>query len=170
MLAHGVNFLGVPPGFDCSRSVSVLARWSPPNTPQASDTVATSGFTRLPLCFKHIWWTAESGGRELAIALNQLAKRCSQYRLFLVEWGVKLLCFLFVISKIWIGVMKMKWWLKDLMNCTHENFLYYAGNNNKWLVIRSKLKTAVFSFYGDERILTGVHLCFACFSSNQRPK
>jgi hypothetical protein len=27
--------------------------------------------------------------------------------------------------------MKMKWWLKDLMICTHENFLYNTGNVNR---------------------------------------
>ena len=55
-----------------------------PNTPWASDMVATSGFTQLPLCFTRIRWTAEFGGREhIAIVPNQLGKRCSLYRLFL---------------------------------------------------------------------------------------
>jgi hypothetical protein len=99
--------LGETPGFDCSRYVSVLAHRSPPNTPWASDTVATFGFTRLPLCFTRVRWTAEFGARELAIVSNQLAKRCSPYRLFLVcSKGLKLLRFLFAIIKLRIGVMK----------------------------------------------------------------
>jgi hypothetical protein len=47
-----------------------------PKYPQASDTVATSGFTQLPLCFTRVWWTAEFGDCELAIVPNQLAKQC----------------------------------------------------------------------------------------------
>ncbi len=121
-LAHDVNVLGNPPGFDCSRSVSILARRSPPNTPRASETVATSCFTRHFLCFTHIWWTAEFGARELAIVPNQLAKWC-----------------------------QMKWKLNDdawkiLIYWTHANFLYYTGNSNKRFVIWSKLETAVLSF------------------------
>jgi hypothetical protein len=77
--------LGNSLGFDSSRSVSIFARRSPPNTPWARDTVATSGFTRLPLCFTHVWWAVEFGACELAIVPNQLAKRCPPYRLFLVE-------------------------------------------------------------------------------------
>ncbi len=87
MLAHGVNgvnVLGNSLAFNCSRSVSILPRCSPLNTPQASDMVATSGFTRLPLCFTRVQWTAEFHNCELAIVPNQLAKRCLPYRLFLV--------------------------------------------------------------------------------------
>jgi hypothetical protein len=56
----------------------------PPNTPRASDTVATSGFPQLLLCFTSVWWTAEFGACELVIVPNQLAKQCPLYRLFLV--------------------------------------------------------------------------------------
>ncbi len=73
---HLRNVLGKSPAFDCSCSVSILAHCSPPNTPWASDMVATSGFTRLPLCFTRVWWTAEFGDCELAIVPNQLAKQC----------------------------------------------------------------------------------------------
>jgi hypothetical protein len=52
---------------------------SPPNAPLASDTVATSGFPQLPLCFTCIWWTAEFGNRELAIVWNQLTKQRPLY-------------------------------------------------------------------------------------------
>jgi hypothetical protein len=133
MLALGVNVLGNSPAFDCSRSVSVFVRRSPPNTPRASDTVATSGFPRLPLCFTRVQWTAEFLALVNCHCPKSAREAMSTYRLFLVlSKGLKLLRFLFVFSKIQIGVMKMKWWLKDsLMICTHENFLYNTGNVNR---------------------------------------
>jgi hypothetical protein len=78
MLALGVYFLGISPAFDCSGSVTVLVRRSPLNTPRASDTVATFGFTRLPLCFTRVRQTA-IWRLWLAIVPNLLAKRCSPY-------------------------------------------------------------------------------------------
>ncbi len=76
--------LGEFPGVRLLWFCPILACRSPPNTPRASDTVATSGFTRLPLYFTRVPWTVKFGARELAIVPNQLAKRCSPYRLFVV--------------------------------------------------------------------------------------
>ncbi len=36
-----------------------------PKYPSGRDTVATSGFPRLSLCFTRVWWTAEFGIRRL---------------------------------------------------------------------------------------------------------
>jgi hypothetical protein len=66
---------GNSPPFDCSRSVSVFVRGSPLNTPRTNDTVATSGFPRLPLCFTRDWWTAKIGVRGLVTVPSLLAKR-----------------------------------------------------------------------------------------------
>jgi hypothetical protein len=129
-LALGVNALGNSPAFDCSRSVSVFVRRSPPNTPRASVRVATSGFTRLPLCFTRVWWTAEFGARELPLSQISSPKRCSLYMLFLVlSKGLNFFVSYSPLIKMRIGVMK--WWLEELMICTHENFLYNTGNVNR---------------------------------------
>ncbi len=77
--------------------------------------------------------------------------------------------FYFVISKIQIGVMKMKWWLKDFdelysweIFCTMQEMC-----NNEQFVIWSKLEMFMFSFHYNKQILTGVHLTyFVCIGSN----
>ncbi len=75
MLALGVNVLGNSPAFDCSHSVSVFVRRSPPGYPSGNDMVATSGFPRLPHCFTRVRWTAEFGVRRLVVVPSLLAKR-----------------------------------------------------------------------------------------------
>jgi hypothetical protein len=45
-----------------------------PRIPLGGDTVATSGFPRLPLCFTHVRWTAEFGVRGLVTVPSLLAK------------------------------------------------------------------------------------------------
>ncbi len=72
-----VNVLGNSPAFDCSHSVCVYsyAGHVPPNTPRASDTVATSGFLRLPLCFTRDRWTAEFGAHGLVTVPSLFAKQ-----------------------------------------------------------------------------------------------
>jgi hypothetical protein len=59
------------------RSIALLLSLSsyaghPPNTPRASDTVATSGFPRLPLCFTRDRWTEEFGVRGLLVTVPSL--------------------------------------------------------------------------------------------------
>jgi hypothetical protein len=46
-----------------------------PRIPPGGDTVATSGFPLLPLCFTHVRWTAEFGVRGLVTVSSSLAKR-----------------------------------------------------------------------------------------------
>jgi hypothetical protein len=46
-----------------------------PRIPLGSDTVATSGFPLLPLCFTCDRWTAEFGVRGLVTVPSLLAKR-----------------------------------------------------------------------------------------------
>jgi hypothetical protein len=46
-----------------------------PRIPLGSDTVATSGFPPLPLCFTRDQWTAEFGFHELVTVPSLLAKR-----------------------------------------------------------------------------------------------
>jgi hypothetical protein len=61
------------------RSIALVLSLSPyaahPRIPPGGDTVATSGFPRLPLCFTRDRWTAEFGVRGLVTVLNLLAKR-----------------------------------------------------------------------------------------------
>jgi hypothetical protein len=46
-----------------------------PRIPPGGDTVATSGFPRLPLCFMRDRWTAEFGVRGLVTVSSLLAKQ-----------------------------------------------------------------------------------------------
>jgi hypothetical protein len=46
-----------------------------PKYPSGGDTVAISGFPRLPLCFTHDRWTAKFGVRGLVTVLSLLLKR-----------------------------------------------------------------------------------------------
>jgi hypothetical protein len=73
MLVLGVNVLGNSPAFDCSCSVSVFVHWSTHGYPFGGDTVAISGFPRLPLCFTG---DAAFGVRGLVIVPSLVAKRC----------------------------------------------------------------------------------------------
>ncbi len=117
MLAFGVNVLGNSPAFDCPRSVSVFICRSPPEYPSGGDTVATSGFPRLPLCFPRDRWTAEFW-RSWTGHCPEFVREAmtSTYRLFyFFELGVKLLRFLFIISKIMIGVKWRERWNDALM-------------------------------------------------------
>jgi hypothetical protein len=47
-----------------------------PRIPPGGDTVATSGFPPLLLCFTRDWWTAELCILELVTVPSLLAKRC----------------------------------------------------------------------------------------------
>ncbi len=89
----------------------------PQITPRASDTVATSGLTRLPLSFTLVRWTAEFLRSWTAICPESAREAMSMYRLFLVlSKGLNFFVFYSLFGKIRIGVMKMKWWLKDSFN------------------------------------------------------
>jgi hypothetical protein len=46
-----------------------------PQIPPGGDTVATSGFPRLPLCFTRDRWTAEFGVHRLVTVPSLLAKQ-----------------------------------------------------------------------------------------------
>jgi hypothetical protein len=46
-----------------------------PRIPPGGDTVATSGFPRLLLCFMRDWWTADFGVQGIVTVLSLLAKQ-----------------------------------------------------------------------------------------------
>jgi hypothetical protein len=74
MLDSGSMSWGIP-----QRSIALVLSLSSyaghPQIPPGGDTVATSGFPRLPLCFTRDRWTAEFGVCGLVTVLSLLAKR-----------------------------------------------------------------------------------------------
>jgi hypothetical protein len=72
MLGSASTSWGIP-----QRSIAlVLSLYAVhPQIPPGGDTVATSGFPPLLLCFTRHWWTAEFGGRGLVTVPSLLAKR-----------------------------------------------------------------------------------------------
>jgi hypothetical protein len=74
MLGSASTSWGIP-----QRSMALVLSLSSyavhPQIPPGSDTVATSGFLLLPLCFTHVRWTAEFGVRGLVTVPSLLAKR-----------------------------------------------------------------------------------------------
>ncbi len=74
MLGSASMSWGIP-----QRSMALVLSLSlyagPPRIPPGGDTVATSGFPPLLLCFTRDRWTAEFGARRLVTVLSLLAKR-----------------------------------------------------------------------------------------------
>jgi hypothetical protein len=89
-----------------------------PQIPPGGDTVATSGFLPLPLCFTRDQWTAEFGVHELVTAPSLLAK---WWRPHISSSSSKesknsLFFYFFIVDKVaMIGVKRREW--NDVMQC-----------------------------------------------------